>query len=637
MSQPLRYSLSCITALFLCIALPFGSPSDAAAQTTTIQRLDTTNPETNGNFGFSVATDGLDLIVGARRENTTHGSNAGRVYIYTPDPATSTWTLDLQSGAPSTEQDAFLGQAVAITDGVAFGGAPFDDITGSSDGGSVYQYENDGTGYAYETAYPEPDLADGGWFGNGMATDGTHLVVGAQRGTTADEAGAVTVFFIDEETDGSTTLTRTGGKIRPSDRQDDQRFGLNVSVWGEQGGEVVLGGAPLRDYDSGTDRGSLYGFRRGTSGGWEEFFRLSPDTPAESRFGFAVAQAGDRLNIPGRTIFVSAVFQNVVPPGGNVPFADAGTVYVYEIAANGVSLDLVQTIAPPAPTTDGRFGYALAYDTSTDILYVGASGEEVDGNAGAGAVYAYRQNASGTWEEDFRITSPDVQAGAAFGQSLAVADDVLVVGAPSQDVGADSDAGAAYVYDTVSALPVELVAFEAELDGTAARLAWQTATETNNAGFHVEHRMPGASSFADAGFVSGAGTTIEARAYTFRVPNLAPGTHAFRLRQVDVDGTATRSPVVRVTVMGTRGVSAVWPNPARQEAQAQVTLDVSGRVEAHVYDVLGRHVTTVYDGTAVAGKPVPLRLNTRALTSGTYLLRVTTPSGATTRRFAVVR
>jgi hypothetical protein len=190
----------------------------------------------------------------------------------------------------------------------------------------------------------------------------------------------------------------------------------------------------------------------------------------------------------------------------------------------------------------------------------------------------------------------------------------------------------------VPVLPVELTAFDARLDADgAARLTWQTASETNNAGFHVEHRAPDATAFAEAGFVDGAGTTTEAQTYAFRTGALAPGTHAFRLRQVDFDGTATRSATVELTVTAEAQVTTVWPNPVRGAARARVTVTQAGRVEAAVYDVLGRRVAVLHDGSATPGAPLALRLHAGDLPSGVYLLRVTTPSGLSTRRFTVVR
>ena len=66
-------------------------------------------------------------------------------------------------------------------------------------------------------------------------------------------------------------------------------------------------------------------------------------------------------------------------------------------------------------------------------------------------------------------------------------------------------------------------AFGAEAEGTDVALTWQTASETNNAGFHLD-RAVDAGPFVDIGFVEGAGTTTEPQSYRFTVDrDLAPG------------------------------------------------------------------------------------------------------------------
>ncbi len=201
-------------------------------------------------------------------------------------------------------------------------------------------------------------------------------------------------------------------------------------------------------------------------------------------------------------------------------------------------------------------------------------------------------------------------------------------------------------------LPVELTAFTARPDGPAAvALAWATASETASAGFAVEHAAPGAapgavpgaapgaSGFTEIGFVEGAGTTTEARRYAFRADGLAPGTHRFRLRQVDLDGTATRSAPVAVEVAPAARlvVTAPYPNPARARTTLTVTVPTTQRVTAAVYDVLGRRVAVLHDGPLAGPDAHRLTLETAGLPSGVYLVRVTTPNAATTRRVTVVR
>jgi endonuclease I len=167
------------------------------------------------------------------------------------------------------------------------------------------------------------------------------------------------------------------------------------------------------------------------------------------------------------------------------------------------------------------------------------------------------------------------------------------------------------------ALPVELVAFTATLDGKRARLDWTTASETGNSGFHVEHDRDGG--FVSISFATGHGTTLEAQHYRFTTAALAPGTHRFRLRQVDLDGSQELSPVVELTIPA-RALAA-YPNPAR----ASVRIDRPEGTAATVYDLLGQHVATLAPSTD--------RLDVSALSPGLYLIR----AASQTRTLTVIR
>lgn len=191
------------------------------------------------------------------------------------------------------------------------------------------------------------------------------------------------------------------------------------------------------------------------------------------------------------------------------------------------------------------------------------------------------------------------------------------------------------------ALPVELTAFEAVLDHRDAVLAWTTASETNNAGFEVQHAraQSGAMDWTLLAFVEGAGTTNQPQQYRFRAEDLAPGTHRFRLRQVDVDGTSELSPVVEVALRMEvpYRLSAPYPNPARGTAQMELRVQNTQAVRAVLYDAMGREVAVLHNGPVRAHTPLTLRVDGPALTSGLYLVRVTGTSFVTTRRVSLVR
>lgn len=188
-------------------------------------------------------------------------------------------------------------------------------------------------------------------------------------------------------------------------------------------------------------------------------------------------------------------------------------------------------------------------------------------------------------------------------------------------------------------IPVELAQFGAVQDAGGLLLHWTTASETGNAGFHVDHHAPGASGFAAAGFVSGAGTAAEATRYRFRIAEAAPGRHRVRLRQVDLDGTESLSEVVIVEVRSGAAyiLSDPTPNPSRQGASLTLEVRDAQAVKAHLFNVLGQRIATLHDGPARPGEPLRLRVTGRDLASGTYFVHVEGERFRTTRRLTVVR
>jgi hypothetical protein len=193
------------------------------------------------------------------------------------------------------------------------------------------------------------------------------------------------------------------------------------------------------------------------------------------------------------------------------------------------------------------------------------------------------------------------------------------------------------------ALPVELTAFEAALDGADVLLAWETAGETNNAGFDVEMAVLGEdrapAAFASMGFVEGAGTTAQAQRYAFRFADVAPGTYRFRLRQVDLDGTATLTSEIEASVEITQAfaLSAARPNPFTQATRFDLAVRQAQEVRVAVYDVLGREVVVLHNGPFEAQASKTLTLDGADLAAGAYVVRVLGERFDETMRVTVVR
>ncbi|WP_341481831.1 lipase/acyltransferase domain-containing protein [Rhodocaloribacter litoris] len=187
-----------------------------------------------------------------------------------------------------------------------------------------------------------------------------------------------------------------------------------------------------------------------------------------------------------------------------------------------------------------------------------------------------------------------------------------------------------------TALPVELVALSATADGPDVLLRWTTASETNNAGFEVQHFHD---TWQTLAFVEGHGTTAGTHAYTYRIAGLDPGTHRFRLKQVDVDGTFTYSTEAEVTV-GVPGVyvlSAAYPNPFREAATLRLAVARPQRVQVAVYDVLGRRVALLHAGPLAGGETHTFRFDGSGLPGGLYLIRVEGERFRATRAVTLLR
>lgn len=174
-----------------------------------------------------------------------------------------------------------------------------------------------------------------------------------------------------------------------------------------------------------------------------------------------------------------------------------------------------------------------------------------------------------------------------------------------------------------SALPVELVSFEALVVEQHVKLNWATATEANNSGFEVQ-RSNDAQSWAVLGFVEGKGTSDVVNNYEYLDAAPFYGTNHYRLKQVDFDGSMdySHSLEVALDIPGQHALSGVYPNPFRSSAQFSLSLSREQYIEIDVLDLLGRRVQSVHSGILPAVTSHRLHLDADEMPSGVYLLRV---------------
>ena len=139
-------------------------------------------------------------------------------------------------------------------------------------------------------------------------------------------------------------------------------------------------------------------------------------------------------------------------------------------------------------------------------------------------------------------------------------------------------------------LPVELLFFQVELRADQqVSVAWQTASEVNNAYFTVE-RSSDAKSWEMLTTINGAGNSAITRNYATIDETPYTGTSYYRLKQTDLDGQIVYSSIRSVRNKKINDPSVyLFPNPAQN--QIVVLGERLNPGELKFYNVVGQEVT----------------------------------------------
>lgn len=186
--------------------------------------------------------------------------------------------------------------------------------------------------------------------------------------------------------------------------------------------------------------------------------------------------------------------------------------------------------------------------------------------------------------------------------------------------------------DKTNPLPVSLTAFTATRSNQNVLLTWTTATEQNNAGFEVQVSTNG-TAFRKLAFLASKGpNSTQALTYSYTDNEAGKtGNLYYRLRQLDVTGEETFSPVRVVSFDGAATAVALsaYPNPFADKVAFNLdatTLGTNGVAHVQLLDMAGRIVRE--QNLAVQDASLALD-NLTALRSGLYMARITLPDGST--------
>lgn len=185
----------------------------------------------------------------------------------------------------------------------------------------------------------------------------------------------------------------------------------------------------------------------------------------------------------------------------------------------------------------------------------------------------------------------------------------------------------------LAALPVDWLSFSARVqEGRRdVQLDWQTTLEENNDGFYVERSLDGRE-FTELDFVPAALSAPEdINSYTY-IDRLVPATSTtwyYRLRQLDLDGTISYSPLRVVTLPGPDW--QILPNPATERCLLSWPAAPTESATVRLRHINGAVIRQISDWDTTAA----LEINLSDYPSGIYLLQIQAGETLLSRRLVV--
>jgi hypothetical protein len=306
------------------------------------------------------------------------------------------------------------------------------------------------------------------YFGAAVAVYKSMALVGMPRTSTGStyETGRVGVFT--RKTDG--TWQRTGTFISPAPRSGGH-FGRLLAL--ENDGAIVA------------DETTLYVFRYTSSTGWKIVQWVKPPK-SDVGAGFSSA-----LDFRCNTVAASATSTS------------NRFVYLYDRLSDG-RLSFKARLTSPAGSTTAEFGASVA--VNCDLAVVGAP-DSTYKTTDPGSAFVYRR-VDGTWRRVQQLVPGDGAAGDRFGSAVAINQQTIFVGSPSNLVDRPDpetgQGGSAYIFSFTSGGYAE-----------SDKLHPSSAESSNYEGFGEGLRATDTGLFVEASSIVGEGLRADYLIFTY--------------------------------------------------------------------------------------------------------------------------
>jgi|GEM_PF-995016 len=185
-------------------------------------------------------------------------------------------------------------------------------------------------------------------------------------------------------------------------------------------------------------------------------------------------------------------------------------------------------------------------------------------------------------------------------------------------------------------LPVELISFDAKLNGDKVDLTWETASEINSDYFLVERSKDGIT-WDRVLTMDGAGNSVTAISYMDVDYSPLKGVSYYRLTQFDFDGGSETFNIVPVEYLGNNEPGMhIFPNPVSPGDQTNIQLTDFGDAEILVVlrDITGKQfyskVVIVENGDALVAVDID-----SSIPAGTYLVTASSENKLYSRKLII--
>jgi hypothetical protein len=310
-----------------------------------------------------------------------------------------------------------------------------------------------------------------------------------------------------------------------------------------------------------------------------------------------------------------------IPAGATIT---SGTLNLYRILGTGsgtvnvhrVTSEWTEGIAPCSGTTN----IASNWNQRTSSTNWTVAGGDYDATVEASAVSSVLSSTV-TWNILSLIQGWYSGTYANNGLIIKLADESTynqMTFATREYIGTANDARLVVIYTT--AVPVELVSFNANVRNYVVYLDWTTATEVNSYGFEILRHTQSSTDWEKIGFVNGNGNSNSPKRYSFEDNNVLSGKYSYRLKQIDNDGQFEYSKEIEVDLgtPTTFELSQNYPNPCNPTTSIRFSLPEAANIKLTLYNILGQEIKTLLNQYKEVGV-YSFDLNVSELNSGLYI------------------